>query len=288
MNDLLGFCIDCKDDVPISSDGRCLASRSLVIAPSTGCNHMRFRGGGWTACTNERPCKPIAPGTWQTPLNQTKSPRLTRSESLQNHAARRFSGGAVAVPKLASAHKPAKAPRQAAQPSPERRVAPVRRRPRKPGRPPSKVLTMGERGMPACTSCGRADRVYGGRGYCDACRKRERERARGARPQETLRLREIPCPICGTPFRPYVIGGADKRKKTCSLTCGAVYHARLKLTQHGKEVPPGYLPRQGVYSGPEGSWPPCVQCGRTDRQHKTSGGLCVMCWRRGRRQEVAS
>jgi hypothetical protein len=284
MSTLYGFCLVEQCDTTISADRRCLTDGSLTIAPSIGCIHQAFLDGSWSVCSMERPCKPVPPKRWSSPPTPT--------ESAQNQAARRFSGGTVAVPKLASAHKPAKAPRQAAQPSSERRVAPVRRRPRKPGRPPSKVLTMGERGMPACTSCGRADRVYGGHGLCDACGKRERQRAHGARPQETLRIKEIPCPICGTPFRPYVIGVGRERKKTCSLPCGAIYHARYKLAVNGKKVPPGYLPRRGVYSGPEGSFPPCSRCGRTDRQHKTADGLCAVCWGRDRdryrRQEVAS
>lgn len=80
---MIGFCVACAADVAIGPDRRCLTDSSLVLPPSTGCNHQRLINGSWSTCR----CKPVAAGTWQKVL----APR-DRPPEYQSTAVRRFSG----------------------------------------------------------------------------------------------------------------------------------------------------------------------------------------------------
>lgn len=57
--------------------------------------------------------------------------------------------------------------------------------------------------------------------HCGACRKRAKLRAGGMPSRESLMLPLLPCPICGTPFKPESQGVGLPRRKTCSPECAA-------------------------------------------------------------------
>jgi hypothetical protein len=205
MSTLYGFCLVEQCDTTIGPDRRCLADQSIVIAPSTGCAHQRLRNGAWSACPMERPCKPVPPKRWSSPPTPT--------ESAQNQAARRFSGGTVAVPKLASAHKPAKAPgrRERAQTAGSgRSILPSSR---------------WSKNFDRCQDddCRTPHARHKGYGVCVTCWERNRCRAAGAKaytPGVDLVL--LPCPVCHKPFKAKSNGMGRVRRKTCSLACSNV------------------------------------------------------------------
>lgn len=74
---LLGFCMVEQDDVPISPDGRCLADNSMVLPPSTLCQHRRLSEGAWSPCTRPKPhqCTEQPPGKFREVLAQMPPPK---------------------------------------------------------------------------------------------------------------------------------------------------------------------------------------------------------------------
>lgn len=92
-------------------------------------------------------------------------------------------------------------------------------------------------------------------------------RVKMARPRrERVRLAQVPCPVCRTPFRPEVIRRAGNRQETCSHRC-----SRLQLTGTS------YL--AGRWSRDHDA---CICCDETVSPHKARG-VCNRCYLAARR-----
>jgi hypothetical protein len=73
MSPLLGWCLTCAKDAPISPKGRCLRDNSLVIPPSFGSKEQRLVDGAWFP---EKASKPTQKGTkFRGPSREPKAAR---------------------------------------------------------------------------------------------------------------------------------------------------------------------------------------------------------------------
>lgn len=142
-------------------------------------------------------CKPVAAGTWRSILSQQAKAIKKRD---QDRAARQFMAAGPKPPKLTTARKPTK------------RRAEFR--------------------CPKCTSPGKR---YGGRGLCATCYQLARKRAAGVRPWAEVKVNEIPCPVCQTPFKPRSFG-PGRRKKTCSEVCGRTLSTQTQTERRREAV----------------------------------------------------